>query len=310
MSHQTNSTEKKFIEELSPFGDVFPHASMAEFTTFACGGPADILLIPKDSEALASFLKYSAGIDAPVTIIGGGSNLLVGDKGITGIVAAVRETSAAALGRIEERGKGIVYADASVRKSRFVDFCIERSLEGSEFLAGIPGCIGGGIAMNAGTADGTFADILQTAYIASQRGGVLPLPADDLFAYRKFALPEGSVVTGGLFSLKQGNKTLLKQKVSETLAARKAKHPLEYHSAGSVFKNPTGGFAWKLINDAGLRGARIGGAMVSDKHTNFIVNTGHGTADDIRRLIELVQERVLAKFAVSLEPEVKFIGNF
>ncbi len=165
--------------------------------------------------------------------------------------------------------------------------------------------------MNAGTGDGSFGDILETAYVSDRTGAVKVIPSEKMVrAYRSFFLEEGSVITGAVFRLRKGDSVLLKKQTSEILAQRRMKHPLEYPSAGSVFKNPEGHFAWKLVNDSGLRGRSIGEAQVSEKHTNFIVNKGRASAADIRSLIRLVQVTVLEKTGVQLEPEVKFIGDF
>lgn len=300
----------EWIKTLSSFGTVILQADMRCFTTFACGGPAEILLIPNSAESLAKFLMSSLNMEKPITLIGGGSNILVGDKGINGITVAVRETDSAT-GVMEEREPELIYAEAMVRKSRFLNFCIEKSLAGAEFMAGIPGCIGGGIAMNAGTSDGTFSDILEAVLLASPEDGLIFKKPEELSpSYRRFTIPEGSAVAGGLFRLHKGDRELLKSKASEALVQRKAKHPLEYPSAGSVFKNPEGYFAWKLIRDAGLGGKQIGGAMVSNKHTNFIVNKGGASASDVSALIRFVQKTVEDRFSIFLEPEIKLVGGF
>jgi UDP-N-acetylmuramate dehydrogenase len=206
----------------------------------------------------------------------------------------------------------LVYADASVRKEDFVSACLENGLEGVEFMAGIPGCIGGGIAMNAGTLMGSFSDILTDVDILDMKGEIKKIPVSrEMSSYRRLHLPEYVAIMGGHFKLQRSaDVRSAEMRVGEILKDREGKHPLEYPSAGSVFKNPEGHSSWKLINDAGLKGVRIGGACISAKHTNFIINECNATSSDIHRLIIHVQETVERKFGIHLEPEVKMIGEF
>lgn len=304
-----DSEEREFLEYLTSFGNVFKDASMNLFTTFACGGKADILIIPENNnETLSSLLKFLGGQKCPVSIIGGGSNLLVGDKGIRGVVIAIRETDAAA-GRISLEKNGLVYADAMVRKSRFINTCLSFGLGGIEFAAGIPGCIGGGIAMNAGTDMGNFSGILKS-FEYLRRDGQICLTETVNAGYRELYIEDGALISGAYFQLPEHDPVKAKHRIDEILKARLVKHPLEYPSAGSVFKNPKGAAAWKLVDDAGFRGKRIGGAMVSEKHTNFIVNSGGASAADVRELIELIQETVMEKFSINMETELKLMGEF
>jgi UDP-N-acetylmuramate dehydrogenase len=300
------SSKKDFLEHIGQCGRVFENVSMSDFTSFACGGTADLLIIPNSAAALAAIQKELAPTGQSVTVIGGGSNLLVGDKGIRGIVVAVRETAGNA-GIIENAG-GLVYADALVQKSRFIDFCVQKGFGGMEFLAGIPGCIGGGIAMNAGTDKGTFSGILKRIVYARQNGALVTCDAP-ASGYRNFFLEEG-IIAGAYFELSAADPSVTGKSVLGAIEQRKAKHPLEYPSAGSVFKNPPGEAAWKLIDKAGFKGRREGGAMVSEKHTNFIINIGAAKSSDIRSLIEMIQSAVMDKFSIKMEPEVKMIGEF
>lgn len=297
--------------ELGRLGELRIDEPMSAHTTFRVGGPADLLLFPRDAVALRDIRTAVQRHGVPLTIAGGGSNLLVGDAGIRGVTVILRE-SASRLGALRHEGGGAVYAEAIVSKERFVRTCAEWSLEGMEFMAGIPGCLGGGIMMNAGTTEGNFIDILDRIDFideacAARSQGI----TREMGHYRKMDVERGAIVTGALFRLRPSREALaVKEKIARILAERREKHPLDYPSAGSVFKNPEGHSSWKLINDAGLKGYRIGGAMVSTLHTNFIVNADRARAADILRLIEHIQETVSERFGVRLEPEVRVLGDF
>ena len=307
--YNNESQYREIFEHLSRLGLAFKDASMANYTTFACGGKADILLIPQNkNESLSAILQYLAGKDVPVCVIGGGSNLLVGDKGIRGVVIAIRATHGLE-GRVSLEDDSTVYADAIVKKSYFIEACTSFSLGGVEFMAGIPGCIGGGIAMNAGTDTGVFSNILKSI-VYCKRDGELCNTEDIKTEYRNLFIDEGAVICGAYFKLPADDSAKTKKNIDDILKARASKHPLEYPSAGSVFKNPEGEAAWKLINDAGLRGKRVGGAMVSEKHTNFIVNCDEAKAADVKELIELIQATIMEKFSIKMETEIKLIGEF
>ena len=298
-----------FLEHINSLGSVTLNAPMSDFTTFACGGKADLLIIPRDVGVLAELLKAISYSDLPLTVIGGGSNLLVGDRGIRGAVVAIRE-HAGSKGLIEITD-GLVYADAMVKKSRFIDFCLKNGLGGIAFMAGIPGCIGGGIAMNAGANEGTFSGILRRIACIDKKGDVFAVNTEaSMSVYRNFSAGEGVFVAGAFFELSAEDADETAKLVQDALAQRALKHPLEYPSAGSVFKNPESAPAWKLVEDAGFKGRGVGNAIVSDKHSNFIVNIGGARPSDIRALIELIQDAVMKKFSVKLEPEIRMIGEF
>jgi UDP-N-acetylmuramate dehydrogenase len=282
---------------------------MSQFTTFKVGGPADMLIEPLSNETIPYIVTIARQTNMPVTIIGGGSNLVVGDRGIRGLVVRIG-SSQEDEGSIAFEGTNVV-VDAKVTKKRFVEEAIEHGLTGMEFMAGIPGCIGGGVIMNAGTTMGTFADIITDVTCYTADGRLLTVTNKSLFSYRKSMLPEGAIVVSARCTLNVAdNPEDVKKTVKEILRERKTKHPLDYPSAGSVFKNPDGHASWKLINDAGLRGYSIGGAKVSELHTNFIVNTGKATAMDIKHLVEFIQETVHKLYDINLEPEIRFIGEF
>jgi len=297
------------IKELSQYGRLYVDVPMSQFTTFKVGGPADMLIEPCSNKTIPYIVTIAKQTNTPVTIIGGGSNLVVGDRGIRGLVVRMG-SSQEDEGSIAFDGTNVV-VDAKVTKKRFVEEAIEHGLAGMEFIAGIPGCIGGGVIMNAGTTMGTFSDIITDITCYTADGTLLTVANTSLFSYRKSMLPEGAIVISARCTLNiADNPEDVKNTVKEILRERKNKHPLDYPSAGSVFKNPDGHASWKLINDAGLRGYSIGGAKVSELHTNFIVNTGKATAMDIKHLVEFIQETVHKLYDINLEPEIRFIGEF
>lgn len=308
---QTTAVSRTIIDALSEWGRVLENEPMRGYTTFRTGGPADVLVMPNDNRCVARIVSFTREARVPLTIIGGGSNLLVGDRGIPGIVMRLCEDTAhpAAMSVLDD---GIVYADAIAGKDRFIEYAISSGFGGVEFMAGIPGCVGGGIMMNAGTFMGSFADILIDVDIVDAGGAARTVKIDrSMSSYRHMDIDRGAIVTGARFQLERTDDSGgVRARVAEILADRKGKHPLDYPSAGSVFKNPKGHSSWKLIDEAGLKGARIGGAAVSTLHTNFIINADNATSRDIRALIELVRETVGNKFGIELETEVKMIGSF
>lgn len=297
------------INELAQYGKLYVNVPMSQFTTFKVGGPVDMLIEPNTNETIPCIVTIAQQNNIPVTVIGGGSNLVVGDKGIRGLVVRIGSSEENS-GSITFHGTNVV-VDARVTKKRFVEEAIEHGLAGMEFMAGIPGCIGGGVIMNAGTNRGTFADVVSHITCYSSDGKLLTIANESLFSYRKSMLPDGAIVICAECTLMPAKDPQeVKNTVKEIIRERKQKHPLDYPSAGSVFKNPDGHSSWKLINDAGLRGYSVGGAKVSELHTNFIINTGNATAMDIKHLVEFIQETVLKLYGIHLEPEIRFIGEF
>jgi len=303
----SNIISEKAVKEISNFGKIDFNSSLSLCTTFKTGGNADILIEPFSEDALASIMPVLTGEGIPFCIIGGGSNLLISDKGLRGAVVKVSGI---------ETGFGLsgeyIYAGAALSKERFISEAISAGFGGVEFMAGIPGSMGGGIFMNAGTFMGCFVDILKKIRGVDYNGTVFEVDAGaDISGYRKMNLPENTVITQGLFSLPEAdNPDEIRTRVDDIIRDRWSKHPMDYPSAGSVFKNPEGHSSWKLINDSGLKGCRIGGAMVSEKHTNFIINTGNGQSCDIYNLIRHVQETVLENTGIHLETEIKIMGEF
>lgn len=290
---------------------------MAGHTTFKIGGPADVVVAPTDEDAVARVLDVCAMASVPVTVVGAGSDLLVGDRGIRGAVLLLRDN----LAGIEAAGTRVrAQAGALLRDVALA--AEEAELTGMEPLWGIPGAVGGACHMNAGAYDACIADVLESVrvYVPSPvlpdgsrgRGSVKVLGVGELaMGYRRSRIhDEGLTVLSATFALAPGNRAMIHAAMDDYRRRREEKQPLEMASAGSTFKRPVGHFAGKLIMDAGLRGARVGGAQVSEKHCGFVVNTGGATAADVNALISRIQDEVRERFGVELEPEVKRIGEF
>jgi UDP-N-acetylmuramate dehydrogenase len=303
--------ENKLKDELADLGVLRLNEPMRKHTSFKTGGPADILIWPDSVSCLREIVLLSKVYSIPVTVLGGCTNLLVGDKGIRGIVIMMNSISSNE-GAINIEENGLIYADSIIKKDRFITFCADEGYEGMEFMAGIPGCLGGGIIMNAGTTDGYFAGILDSIECMDMDGRISSnTEHKEKAIYRTIGLPGNLIITGAFFRLnKTRNVNLVSEKISAIIKDRKMKHPLDYPSAGSVFKNPAGHSSWKLVNESGLKGKGVGGAFVSELHTNFIINKGDATSLDISNLVDLIKERVFSKFNITLETEIKFIGDF
>ncbi len=279
---------------------------MSRHTSFRIGGPADMMAMPKNEAELSNLLQKAAANNIPVTLIGNGSNLLVRDKGIRGLVIKLGNMLNEILveGNKITFGSGVSLALAS-RKAA------ENSLSGMEFAVGIPGSIGGAVYMNAGAYDGEMANVVAAVRVMDATGKVTIMSAEELrFGYRKTALQEsGLIVTSVTVVLQKAEQQKIMAKMDDFSQRRISKQPLELPSAGSMFKRPPGYFAGTLIEQTGLKGYSVGGAQISEKHAGFVVNTGNATAADVLGLIKDVQDRVLAAHGVLLQPEVLVIGE-
>ena len=279
---------------------------MAKHTSFRIGGPADVLAQPADEAELAALLKRAGEHAVPVTLIGNGSNLLVRDKGIRGLVIKLSNSFSdmKALGNELTFGSGISLAMASKKAASL-------SLSGLEFAVGIPGTIGGAVYMNAGAYDGEMAKVVTCVRVMDMQGKISELQASELdFAYRHTALQNsGWIVISVTVALQPGEAESIAAKMADFSQRRISKQPLELPSAGSMFKRPVGYFAGTLIEQTGLKGYTVGGAQVSQKHAGFVVNVGGATAKDVLQLISDVQSKVFAAHGVRLEPEVLVLGE-
>ena len=282
---------------------IFMEEPMKKHTTFRVGGPADVLVQP-DETALAAILALCRQYHVSYSFIGNGSNLLVGDKGIRGVVIEMTDP----MGNIEVDGTKIT-AQAGAMLSKIANTAASNGLG---FAAGIPGSVGGAVVMNAGAYGGEMKDIIEKVYVLDENGAQLELDRDALdLGYRHSCIPEKKyIVTKVVLELVPRNEAEIRSEMKELNEKRAEKQPLQYPSAGSTFKRPEGYFAGKLIMDAGLRGYQVGGAQVSEKHCGFVINKGDATAADICQLMRDVSDKVQAQFGVVLEPEVKMIGEF
>ena len=282
---------------------IFMEEPMKKHTTFRVGGPADVLVQP-DETALVAILALCRQYHVSYSFIGNGSNLLVGDKGIRGVVIEMTDP----MGNIEVDGTKIT-AQAGAMLSKIANTAASNGLGGMEFAAGIPGSVGGAVVMNAGAYGGEMKDIIEKV---DENGAQLELDRDALdLGYRHSCIPEKKyIVTKVVLELVPRNEAEIRSEMKELNEKRAEKQPLQYPSAGSTFKRPEGYFAGKLIMDAGLRGYQTGGAQVSEKHCGFVINKDNATAADVCRLLRDVQDKVKEQFGVTLEPEVKFLGKF
>ena len=296
-----------YMKTIIPRERILFQEPMKQHTTFRVGGEAECFITIQQEEELVKLIPYLNQIEQDYFILGNGSNLLVGDKGYRGIVFKFD-------GPMEEiRVEGTrITAKAGALLSRVAVTAKENGLTGLEFAAGIPGSIGGGVVMNAGAYDGEMEQVVEAVRVIDREGQITTRDHDTMeFGYRTSIIKNRPyIVLEVVLQLAAGDPEQISAKIEELSELRRSKQPLEYASAGSTFKRPEGHYAGKLIMDAGMRGYRIGGAQVSDKHCGFIINTGKATAADIREVIEEVQERVKERFHVALEPEVVYLGDF
>lgn len=284
---------------------------MAAHTTFRIGGPADYFIIPGDATALAKGIRICREAGMPYFITGNGSNLLVGDGGYRGVVFNICRT----MDEMEFEVSGdklYVTAGAGVMLVKLAKAVCDKGYTGFEYATGIPGTLGGGVTMNAGAYGGEIKDAILWADVMTEDGEVLRLDGAALeLSYRhSIIMDKQYIVLKAAFCFDKGDQEAISAKTAELAQARRDKQPLEYPSAGSTFKRPEGYFAGKLIQDCGLKGYRVGGAMVSEKHSGFVINAGNATADDVMTLIRNVQQIVQEKFQVTIEPEVRMLGEF
>lgn len=275
-------------------------------TSFRAGGAAEWFVIPETVEELKAVLAVCKKADIPWYVVGNGSNLLVSDKGFPGVIISTGKFD-----RLEVNGTEITVG-AGVMLSRLANTAYKAGLAGLEFAAGIPGTVGGACVMNAGAYGSEMKQVLKTVTVLTAEGNVETLPAEVLeLGYRTSVIPKrGYLVLGAVVSLSAGKMDEIKTVMDDLAFRRKDKQPLEFPSAGSTFKRPEGYFAGKLIEDCGLKGFSVGGAQVSEKHAGFVINKGGATATDIYHLCKEVEKRVRARFDVSLEMEVKLVGDF
>ena len=282
--------------------------AMSEHTTFRIGGKADAVCFVKELGELQQLLSYLSKESLPYLVVGGGSNLLVRDSGFKGVIIIMRD-KLATLEHREENGQ-IVVAGGGLALSDLVKYSSQKGLGGLEFLAGIPGTVGGAVTMNAGAFGKDMGSVVQEIELLTPQGELRSTHRSDLtFSYRASSIQEGTAVLKVSLQCTRENPKIVSKRVADYLTRRKATQPLEYPSAGSVFKNPPNDYAGRLIEETGLKGKKIGGAMISPKHANYIVNTGGATANDVLALMEMAKEKVRAETGIVLEPEIKVVGD-
>ena len=286
-------------------GEVRFKEPLAFHTSLRCGGPADIFVLPQDVDDVRKALMFADKETLPVAVLGGGNNVLVRDRGFRGMVIKLE----GCLGRMEFHGEEVT-TGCGAGLSTLIREAAALGLGGVECLVGIPATIGGALAMNAGTPDGSIGDFVSAVYFLHPDGTIGELkPAPGSFAYRTFNFPPGAILLGARFTLHRKPQKEILAEIKARLKQKKATQPLALASAGCVWKNPDSDYAGRLLEKAGLKGKRVGGAEISAKHANFIVNRGGATSADIVALMELAFERVYAQTGIRLVPEIRIFGD-
>ena len=283
----------------------FSNEPMRNHTSFKIGGPADLFILPQSEKMLSTILDACKQWDIPYLIVGNGSNLLVSDSGFRGAVLC----TTGGLTNLELIDAHTIRCGAGVKTSQLCIFALEHALSGFEFLWGSPGAMGGAAFMNAGAYGSEMVDVLKCCYHLTPDGSAGEFPADQLdLGYRHSVYADnGYIITGMLLRGIPGDKTVIREKMDDLMARRKSKQPLEYPSAGSIFKRPINHYAAALIEQCGLKGRSVGGAAVSEKHAGFIINTGSASAADVKALIEQIKQEVFKQTGVQLECEVRIV---
>jgi UDP-N-acetylmuramate dehydrogenase len=294
-------------------GEIRRNEPLSKHTSYAIGGPADLFVYPADQEDLRTLLKTIKDQNQKYFILGSGTNLLVRDGGFRGVVISLRRMNTVSIER-EYRSIGgafaVLYAEAGAPLTKLLSVAVKEGFTGLEFAAGIPGTIGGAVRMNAGTALGEIGDIIDSVTLLTPEGELVTRSREEMgFGYRTSAVPEGHLVLNIRVVLRRDTQPKVEARVAELITTRMARQPQGVPNAGSIFKNPVEKSAGALIESAGLKGRKVGGAQVSDKHANFIVTTGAARAADVLALMEVVKQTVLDVHGVRLEPEIKIIGE-
>ena len=279
------------------------HEPMSKHTSFRIGGVAEVMAFPKTREELAQLLKTSALLDCKTAILGAGTNVLAPDEGMEGLVICLKDC----LDGIEQLDETRIRVMAGVTMSRAAVFAANLGLSGLEFAHGIPGSVGGGVYMNAGAYGGEICGVCESVEVMDKNGNIHRLSNKEMqFSYRHSILEDtGGIVISADFALTKGDTDTIKARMKELIGKRSASQPLDLPSAGSAFKRPVGGYAAALIDQAGLKGYRVGGAAISTKHAGFAVNMGGATAEDVKNLLQQVSDKVFENSGIRLEPEVR-----
>lgn len=291
------------ITDLLPNTELRLWEPMAKHTSFRIGGPVEVMAFPKNREALSELLKVSKILDCSPIILGAGTNVLAPDAGMRGLVICLKDC----MDGMERLDSDRIRVSAGVTMARAAVFAAGQGLGGLEFAHGIPGTVGGGVYMNAGAYGGEISQICDSVEVMRPDGSTQELSSQEMkFSYRHSCLEEEEgIVISAVFQLSPMPETQIREQMQDLMKRRKASQPLELPSAGSAFKRPVGGYAAALIDEAGLKGYRIGDAAVSEKHAGFVVNLGNATAEDVRNLLHNVSDIVFERTQIRLEPEVR-----
>lgn len=275
-------------------------------TSFRIGGNADMFIVPENEDKLCALISFLKGENVPYIIIGRGSNLVVSDNGIEGAVISL-----SAMNQVHFTDDRHIYAGAGASLASVCTFARDNGLAGMEFAYGIPGSIGGAMVMNAGAYGGEMKDVAFSARVLDGGGNIAEMQLEEMeLSYRNSAFKkQGLTVLSTVFKLDSGKKQEITARMDDFMNRRKTKQPLEYPSAGSVFKRPEGYFAGALIEKNGFKGVSVGGAQVSEKHAGFIINTGNATCNDVKELVRIIQQKVMEEDGVSLHTELIFVGR-
>ena len=285
-------------------GEIKEEEMMSKHTFYGIGGPAEAFVVPKDKDDLSKILCYAHRHDIPAYFVGSGSNLLISDKGIQGLVISPKKGF-----KQMKFSQSSLYAESGVMLGRIVRESIKRNLSGLESLIGVPGTLGGALVMNAGAFGGEISNYLRRVDIMNMRGQIISYHPNDLdFAYRFSSFKENEFIISASFNLKNEHPKIIIRNKENANTGRKTNQPLKFRSAGSVFKNPKEFAAGYLIDKAGLKGTKIGDAEISTQHANFFINHGKASSNDILDLIKLARETVREKFEIELELEIKLVG--
>jgi len=295
---------KKWAEGLIQ-GRILFDTPMRQLTSIKVGGPADVVLFPKDVEELRKTVRFARKRKIPTLILGKGTNLIVRDNGIRGWLVSLSQ----GLRRVRFDGETVA-AEAGLPLQQLVQYSVQKGLTGLEPFFGIPGTVGGGLAMNAGAWGVEMKDVVHSITLMKEDGEIVERTRSRLrFSYRRFFLPSSWVILRGKFHLRRGRREEILERVRSYSEMRKRAQPIGYPSAGSIFKNPKEGPAGRWIEEAGLKGFRMGQAMVSEHHANFIINRGKATAEEIIHLMEWIEKRVYEEKGISLQREVRVVGE-
>ena len=297
------SALKEKLRQTVPELELLEQEPMSRHTTFRVGGPVPLMALPQNAQQAAAAVRAAAQLGIAPFFLGNGSNLLVPDEGVD--VFVIKTGNCLCGAEVEDT---CIRAESGILLSRLAVLARDRGLTGLEFAHGIPGSLGGAVTMNAGAYDGEMAQVVTSVTFLTQAGELVETDEFD-FSYRHSAFSDGSrLILGAKLRLQRGDEAQIRARMEELMERRKSKQPLEYPSAGSTFKRPEGYFAAALIDQCGLKGLRVGGAQVSEKHAGFVINRGGATCADILSLMEQVRRRVLEQTGVELEPEVKILG--